>query len=206
MDAFEVIRADRVVAVVRGERVADPARLAETLSGAGIRSVELTFTIPDVLAAIEAAATAETGAVIGAGTVTRAEQARQAVEAGARFIVSPIVSPEVVGPAREAGVPVFLGGLTPTEVHAAVVAGATAVKLFPASVGGPRYITDLRGPFPNVSLLPAGGVTPENARAFLEAGALAVFAGSGLTPPDLVASGDFAEISRRAHAFVAALS
>lgn len=205
MDALDAIRADRAVAVIRGERVADPERLAWTLAGAGIRCVELTFTIPDVLRAIEAA-TAAAEAVVGAGTVTTADEARDAITAGARFVVSPVVVPEIVAPCREAGVPVFLGAFTPTEVHAALVAGATAIKLFPASLGGPRYVKDLRGPFPGVPLLPSGGVTDENARAFLDAGAVAVYAGSGLAPPDLVARGDHDEIDRRAHAFVAALS
>lgn len=199
-----MIRSDRAVAVIRGERVADPAVLAATLAGAGIRSIEFTFTIPDVLAAIEAAA--ESGAVVGAGTVRDERQARNAVAAGAQFIVSPACVPEVARASHEAGVPVFLGALTPTEVDAALKAGTTAVKLFPAGIGGPRYLRDLRGPFPAADFIPSGGVTEKNARDFLEAGAIAVYGGSGLAPPDLVAAGDHEEIDRRAHAFVAALT
>jgi 2-dehydro-3-deoxyphosphogluconate aldolase / (4S)-4-hydroxy-2-oxoglutarate aldolase len=204
VDVLEVIRRDRAVAVIRGERVADPAGLAETLAGAGIRSIEFTFTIPDVLAAIEAAA--DTGAVVGAGTVRDERQARDAVAAGAQFVVSPACVQQVARAAHEAGVPVFLGALTPTEVDAALKAGTSAVKLFPAGLGGPRYLRDLRGPFPGADFIPSGGVTAENAGDFLEAGAIAVYAGSGLAPPDLVAAGDHAEIDRRAHAFVAALN
>ena len=204
MDVLETIRSDRAVAVIRGERVADPAALAAALAEAGIRAVEFTFTIPDVLAAIEAASGSE--ALVGAGTVRDERQARDALAAGARFLVSPACVPEVAEVAREAGLPVFLGALTPTEVDAAVKAGTTAVKLFPAGVGGPRYLRDLRGPFPDVEFVPSGGITEENAREFLDAGAAAVYAGSSLAPPELVAAGDHAEIGRRAHAFVAALS
>ena len=204
MDVLDVIRSDRAVAVIRGERIADPAALAETLAGAGIRSIEFTFTIPDVLAAIGAAA--GSGAVVGAGTVRNGQQAREALAAGAQFLVSPACVIEVARVAGEAGVPAFLGALTPTEVDAALEAGTRAVKLFPAGLGGPRYLRDLRGPFPDVDFIPSGGVTEENAREFLDAGAIAVYAGSGLAPADLVASGDLEEIERRTHAFVAALN
>jgi 2-dehydro-3-deoxyphosphogluconate aldolase / (4S)-4-hydroxy-2-oxoglutarate aldolase len=204
VDVLDAIRSDRVVAVVRGRRVADPAGLAATLASAGIRAVEFTFTIPTVLEAIEAAAAS--GAIVGAGTVRDERQARDALTAGAQFLVSPACVPEVAGVAREAGIPVFLGALTPTEVDAAVKAGTTAVKLFPAGIGGPRYLRDLRGTFPDVDFVPSGGVTEDNAREFLDVGAIAVYAGSGLAPPELVEAGDHEEIGRRAHAFVAAVT
>lgn len=204
MDAFEAIKVDRAVAVIRAERVADPVALANALADSGIRAVEFTFTIPDVLAAIEAAAAS--GALVGAGTVLSAEQARAAIDAGARFVVSPACVPELAEPCREAGVPFFMGAMTPTEVVGAIKAAATAVKLFPARLGGPAYLRDLRGPFPDVAFLPSGGVDERNARDFLEAGAVAVYAGSSLAPPELVEAGDHAEIGRRAHAFAASLS
>jgi 2-dehydro-3-deoxyphosphogluconate aldolase / (4S)-4-hydroxy-2-oxoglutarate aldolase len=206
LDAFEAIKADRAVAVIRAERVADPIALAQTLAEAGIRAVEFTFTIPGVLTAVEAAAGAGSAAVVGVGTVLNASQARAGIDAGARFVVSPACVPEVADVCLEAGVPVFLGALTPTEVDAAVKAGATAVKLFPAGLGGPGYVRDLLGPFPDVSFLPSGGVGDHNAREYLEAGAVAVYAGSRLAPPDLVEAGEHAEIRRRAHAFAASLT
>jgi 2-dehydro-3-deoxyphosphogluconate aldolase/(4S)-4-hydroxy-2-oxoglutarate aldolase len=201
---LDAIRSDRVVAVIRGERVADPVGLAATLAEAGIRGIEFTFTIPQVLAAIEAAA--GSGALVGAGTVRDERQARDALSAGAQFLVSPACVEEVAGVARDAELPVFLGALTPTEVDAALKAGTSAVKLFPARIGGPAYLRDLRGPFPGVAFIPSGGVTEQNGRAFLDAGAIAVYAGTSLAPPELVAAGDHEEIGRRAHAFVAALS
>ena len=204
MDVLSAIRDDRVVAVVRGRQVADAAELAAALARAGIRAVEFTFTIPGALEAIEAAA--ESAAIVGAGTVRHERQARDALAAGAQFLVSPACVPEVARVARDSGVPSFLGALTPTEVDSALKAGTTAVKLFPAGLGGPRYLRDLRGPFPDVDFLPSGGVTEENARDFLAAGAIGVYAGSGLAPPELVEAGDHDEIARRARAFVAAVS
>lgn len=204
MDVLSAVQADRVVAVVRAPGVADPAALAAALSEAGIRAVEFTFTIPDALGAIEKAAAA--GALVGAGTVTEPEQAKEAIAAGARFVVSPVLVPEIVPPCREAGVPVFLAGFTPTEVAAAVAAGADAVKLFPASLGGPRYVRDLRGPFPDIRLIPSGGVDEGNARDFLDAGAVAVFAGSGLVRPEEAAEGKHEAIARRAASFVRAVA
>jgi 2-dehydro-3-deoxyphosphogluconate aldolase / (4S)-4-hydroxy-2-oxoglutarate aldolase len=204
VDVLDAMRSDRAVAVVRGDRIADAAGLATTLAGAGIRAIEFTFTIPDVLAAIEAAA--DSGALVGAGTVRDERQARDALAAGARFLVSPSCVFEVARVADEGGVPVFLGALTPTEVDAALKAGTSAVKLFPAGLGGPRYLRDLRGPFPDAAFIPSGGISEANARDFLAAGAVAVYAGSGLVPPELAAAGDHEEIGRRAHAFVASLS
>ena len=204
MDALDAIRSDRVVAVIRGRRVADAAGLAGVLASAGIRVVEFTFTIPGAVDVIEAAA--RSGAVVGAGTVRNEQQARDALAAGAQFLVSPACVPEVAAVGREARVPVFLGALTPTEVDAAVKAGTTAVKLFPAALGGPGYLRDLRGPFPDIDFVPSGGVNETNAIEFLNAGAVAVYAGSSLAPPELVEAGTHDEIARRAHEFVAAVS
>jgi 2-dehydro-3-deoxyphosphogluconate aldolase / (4S)-4-hydroxy-2-oxoglutarate aldolase len=203
VDVLDAIRSDRVVAVIRAEQVADPVGLTAALAASGIRAVELTFTIPDALGAIEAAA--ETSAVVGAGSIRNAAQAREALAAGARFLVSPACVGEVADVAQDADVPVFLGALTPTEVDAALKAGATAVKLFPAGLGGPRYLRDLRGPFPGADFVPSGGISERNALEFLDAGAIAVQAGSSLAPPDLVAAGDHDEIARRARSFVSAL-
>lgn len=203
MGVFDVVKEDRAIVVVRAERVADPAGLTAMLAEAGIRCVEFTFTTTGVLDAIAAAG--ESGAVVGAGTVLHPEQARKAIAAGARFVVSPAVRTDLGPVCREAGVPLFLGALTPTEVAAAVDAGADAVKLFPARVGGVRYVSDLRAPFPHVAFLPSGGVSEENARDYLDAGAVAVYAGSSLAPPDRVAAGDHDDIRQRAKAFVSAL-
>jgi len=195
---------DRVLCIVRANRVADPAGLVVALAGAGIRLVEFTFTIPGVLDVIEAAAEAP-GGVIGAGTVLTASHARDAVAAGARFLLTPDIRPDVAAAALAAGVPLVMGALTPTEVSRAFELGAAAVKVFPARVGGPAYLRDLRGPFPSARLIPTGGVNAGNARAFLEAGALAVGAGTDVVAPEMVERGEHEAIAARAKSFVQSL-
>lgn len=202
MDVLSVIREDRVVAVIRAERVPDPVGLVDALADAGIRAVEFTFTIPDVAEVIRAASTSP-DAVIGAGTVLTQKQGEEALEAGARFLVAPTLVPQLLEVAGDA--PVVLGAFTPTEIQAAMEATAAAVKVFPARIGGPAYLKDLGGPFPHLALIPSGGVSEANAREYLDAGAIAVYAGSSLAPPRLVENGDHDQIHQRAKAFVAAL-
>lgn len=117
---------------------------------------------------------------VGAGTVLTIDAARRAVDAGAAFLVAPHVDPEVVAWTAGRGIPMFPGAATPTEVLAAWRAGAAGVKVFPASVVGPAFVRELRGPLPDIPLLPTGGVTVDNAAAYIEAGAAAVGIGSWL--------------------------
>jgi 2-dehydro-3-deoxyphosphogluconate aldolase/(4S)-4-hydroxy-2-oxoglutarate aldolase len=204
-DALEVLAADRIAAVVRAPAVADPAALADTLAYEGIRCVEFTFTIPDTPGIIARAARAGTEAVIGAGTVMTVAQAAAAVDAGARFLVSPCVVPELAEFCRARDVRLFLGAHTPTEVASAIAVGSDAVKLFPASIGGPTYIRDLLGPFPEARLIPSGGVDADTIAAYLSSGAIGAFAGADLVPPASVQDGDHADISSRARQLTAAL-
>jgi 2-dehydro-3-deoxyphosphogluconate aldolase / (4S)-4-hydroxy-2-oxoglutarate aldolase len=204
---------DLVLVVVRAPQIPDVVALCRALRDGGIGVVELTFTTPDLArhleTAAEFAASADgAGVLVGAGTVRSAEQARAAVDAGAAFLVTPGVAasaPEIVEVAGAARVPVVLGALTPSEVLTATELGADAVKIFPASLGGPKLLSDLRGPFPDVPFLPSGGVNAENARAFLDAGAFAVSAGTGVVPPAAVAAGDWAPITAAARDFRARL-
>ena len=201
--ALTTIAADRILAVVRAPRIPDPAQLCAALASGGIRAVEFTYTtpnLPDVLAA--ATASRAPGQHIGAGTVVTADQARAAIDAGAEFLVTPAVRPEVAAVAERHGVPILLGALTPTEVLQAMDLGAAAVKIFPASAFGPRYLKDLHGPFPDVRLVPSGGVSSANARAFLDHGAFAVCCGTEVVPPATVAAAGHAEIARLAARFV----
>lgn len=197
-----MIREDRAVGVVRAATVPDPVGLARTLEDAGIRCVEFTFTIDGVLEVIAAAADA--GVTVGAGTVIEPAQARDAVAAGARFVVSPILARELVA-AVPSDIPVVLAGFTPTEVNEAVSAGAAAVKLFPARIGGPRYVRDLLGPLPHLPIIPSGGVDVANASEFLDAGAVAVYAGSSVAPAAAVESADHASIGDHARRLVTAV-
>jgi 2-dehydro-3-deoxyphosphogluconate aldolase/(4S)-4-hydroxy-2-oxoglutarate aldolase len=203
--ALTTIAADRILAVVRAPQIPDPAELCAALASGGIRAVEFTFTtpnLPEVLAA--AAASRAPGQHIGAGTVVTAEQAAAAIDAGAEFLVTPAVRPEVAAVAERRGIPVFLGAFTPTEVMQAIDLGAAAVKIFPASALGPRYLKDLHGPLPDVRLVPSGGVSSTNARAFLDHGAFAVCCGTEVVPPATVAAGSHADIAHLAARFVAA--
>jgi 2-dehydro-3-deoxyphosphogluconate aldolase/(4S)-4-hydroxy-2-oxoglutarate aldolase len=194
----------RALAIVRAPGIADPVGLAATLVAAGLPIMEFPLTTPDATTIIARTSTVD-GAIVGAGTVLTPEQAQEVVAAGARFLVTPDVRPAVAEAARRLGVPVALGALTPTEVGAAIDAGATVVKLFPAARLGPAYLRDLHGPFPDVPLLATGGIDAGNAADYLAAGALAVCAGSAVVPPGMAASGDLAGIAVRAEEFVRAV-
>ena len=204
MDLLAELRARRALCIVRAPAIPDPVGLAGTLVDAGLPLVELSLTTPDALRLIERASTVD-GVLLGAGTVLTATAARDAISAGARFLLTPGVRPEVAVEALRHGVPVVLGAMTPTEVAAAVDAGSTAVKVFPAARLGPAYVTDLLGPFPGTPLVMTGGLHAGNAAEYLAAGALAVTAGSGVVAPELAAESRFAEISARAAEFVEAL-
>jgi 2-dehydro-3-deoxyphosphogluconate aldolase / (4S)-4-hydroxy-2-oxoglutarate aldolase len=201
---IDQLRADRVLTVVRAAAIPDAVALCRALAAGGLRLVELTFTTPDVLTHVAAAATI--GLPIGVGTVLTGDQARGAVDAGARFLVTPGLRPEVAAVAAAAGIPIFLGAFTPTEVAIALDLGAAAVKIFPAGRLGPKYLSDLHGPYPGVGLLPSGGVSADNAADYFAAGALAVCAGTSVVPPAAVEAGAWAEITARARTFAVALT
>lgn len=207
---LEALARDRVLSIVRAPRIDDVVALAEALSAGGIRVLELTFTTPGLTDLLRdaAAAAARTGAFVGAGTVTSADHARAALEAGARFVVTPGLgrdAGEIVQVAHRAGAAAVLGALTPSEVMTAVALGADVVKIFPARAVGPTYLSDLHGPFPDVPLVPSGGINAGNARAFLDAGALAVTAGTSVVAPADVEHARWADVTRNAAAFCAAL-
>jgi 2-dehydro-3-deoxyphosphogluconate aldolase/(4S)-4-hydroxy-2-oxoglutarate aldolase len=204
-NAFEVIRADRVLCVVRASAIPDPAALADALAWSGIRALELTFTTPGVLDYLSAAAATE-AAVLGVGTVLHADQAEAAIDHGARFLVTPGVRAEVAAVAAQHDIPVIMGAFTPTEVLTALDLGAAAVKIFPARALGPGYLKDLRGPFPDVALIPSGGVNAGNAAEFLVNGAVAVTAGTDVVAPSDVAAGRWSDIASRAASFVRSMN
>jgi len=181
MSVVERIRRERLVAIVR--RVADVDARVAALAEAGVGVVEITLDDPNAPAAIERARSRGDVSVI-AGTVRRAEQVDLAVAAGAEAVVAPTFDRAVVERAAELCVPSIPGALTPTEVEAAWAAGAALVKLFPAGLGGPRYVRDLLAPLADVPLLATGGVDAANAASFLAAGAVAVGVGSALDDPD----------------------
>ena len=173
------------------------------LRGCGIRVFEITLTIPGAVALIRDLGS-DPGLLIGAGTVPDARTAEACLAAGARFIVTPWVDPGLAEPCRRAGALLILGALTPTEVRAAIAAGAGVVKIFPAaSAGGPAHIRALRSVFPEIPLCPTGGVEPGNAGAYLAAGADFVGLGGALVDPRRIEAGDKAAIEAAARAAMA---
>jgi 2-dehydro-3-deoxyphosphogluconate aldolase/(4S)-4-hydroxy-2-oxoglutarate aldolase len=164
------------------------------------------MTVPGAIDAIAAVSKRFADKVlVGAGTVTDAETAKRAADAGAEFVVTPCLVPEVIDAVRNAGVAVLPGGLTPTEIFAAFSAGADMVKVFPAqNVGGAAYLRALRGPFPDIPLVPTGGVTLDNIRAMFDAGAAAVGVGSELISKEALARRDYAAIGALAAKFLEA--
>ena len=194
-----------VVAIGRYVSATDAPAIAEALAAGGVRAVELTLNEPegDALHAIESAARLAPafGLDIGAGTVLSIEAAGRAIDAGATFLVMPHVDPELVAWAAQRGVPALPGCATPTEVLAAWRAGAAAVKVFPASWLGPTFVRECHGPFPDIPLLPTGGVTLQTAPGFISAGAVGIGMGGWL-----LGDGDPAGIRERAANVVAAVA
>ncbi len=182
-----------IVAIARRLTADDAPRVADALVAGGVSAFEITLNEPVgvALRAIESVARRSPGLAVGAGTVLSIEAATRAVDAGATFLVMPHTDPDLVAWAAATGVPALSGAATPTEVLAGWRAGAAAVKVFPASVLGPSFIRELRGPFPDIPLVPSGGVSDENAGDLVRAGAVAVGVGGWLigdAPPAGVTS------------------
>ncbi|HEU4975349.1 MAG TPA: bifunctional 4-hydroxy-2-oxoglutarate aldolase/2-dehydro-3-deoxy-phosphogluconate aldolase [Baekduia sp.] len=195
-----------VVAVLRAPTADGAVRAAEALVEGGVTALEVTYSTPDV-AAVLARLGDRFGdeVVLGAGTVLESAQAEEAVASGACFLVAPGID-EPIGEAMLAtGAATLLGALTPTEVLRARRLGAHAVKLFPGSVAGPGYLRALRGPFPDVPLVPTGGISPANLGEWVDAGAFAVGAGGELAGAAAIGAEDWDGIRRSAERFTAAV-
>ena len=189
---------EQVVAIIRGTVTANTAGACEALWRAGLRFLEVTFTIPETGKAIEAAKAACPEARVGAGTITSGAQAVEAVAAGAEFLVTPGLVPEAAEVAGLAGVPILMGTTTVSEVLTARSLGCEGVKIFPCFLLGPEYVKAIRGLVPDLLMMCTGGVNPENARSFLEAGAEVVGFGTEVAAPRLMDEGNFAELEARA--------
>lgn len=201
-EALDAVRSTRVIAVVRAPSADVAIEACAALVRGGVTGLEITYSTPEAPRVIrELDARYGKAILLGAGTVTTAQQAEQAAEAGARFLVSPGTRPQLTAAMVATGTLVMTGALTPSELMEAVELGTHVVKIFPASLGGPSYLKALRAPFPNVPLMPTGGVTPENVGEWLAAGAIAVGAGGDLVPSAALNDGDYAEIERRACLF-----
>jgi Entner-Doudoroff aldolase len=194
------IEAAKVIAILRGDFRHNILQIADALSTAGITAIEATLNSPGVLDLITALSKHLGNRIaIGAGTVLTPQDVHRVADAGATFIVSPNCNPAVISETKKLGLVSIPGCFTPTEVIAALDAGADAVKLFPATTLGPGYVKALRAPIPNARLVPTGGVTPELAGEYFRAGAWAIGVGSELISPDPTT------ITARAAAFVSAM-
>ncbi len=195
-----------VVAIVRLDDYSSAVEMAQALIRGGITSVEFTYTNPAAGVAIATVKAALGDAVqVGAGTVLDPETARAAILQGADFIVTPIVNVPTIELCRRYSIPTVIGSFTATEILTAWQAGATYVKVFPASAVGPGYLKDIRGPLPQVRLIPTGGVTLQNAGDFIRAGASAIAVGSNLVDAKTVQTQEWQTLADRASAFVGAV-
>jgi 2-dehydro-3-deoxyphosphogluconate aldolase/(4S)-4-hydroxy-2-oxoglutarate aldolase len=186
---------ERLIAIIRAGHEVDIGAVARLLLDGGIRFLEVTLTTPGAIEAIGALQSHRSqGLLVGAGTVLTAADAAAAVRAGVDFIVSPTVEPEVVAVAHGAGHAAFIGGLTPSEILAAWRSGADVVKVFPGRVATPGYFADVKGPLPDIPLMPTGNVDLETAPAYFRAGAIAVGVGKALVHPDHLRDGDLEAI------------
>lgn len=196
MNVIELMRTGPVIPVIVIERIETAVPLARALVAGGVRVLELTLRTPVALAAVEAIASEVEGAIVGIGTVTRAQDFDAAIKAGALFSVSPGLTPELVAAAKDSGLPLLPGVMTPSDVIAARAAGFSELKLFPAQqAGGIGMLKALGGPFADVTFCPTGGISAASAAQFLALPNVACVGGSWLTPADAIAAGDWDRIT-----------
>ncbi len=204
----DALLASGVIAVVRLPDATNLRGATAALAAAGVGAVEITLTTPGALETIAELASGEgvKGCMIGAGTVLDVKAARDVIARGARFVVSPAFDRFVVRYCRDHHVPCLPGAFTPTELLEAWRAGATAVKLFPASTLGPAYLREVLAPLPFLQVVPSGGVSLDNTAEWIRAGAAAVSVGSALVTAALVREAAWPEVTRRARALVDAVA
>jgi len=196
------IEAEGLVAIVRVRRPELALPLAKALVAGGIRAVELTMSIPNALEAVRTI-DRELGdkILLGVGTVIDDDTCRAAIDAGAKYVISPITRPSLVAAAHALDRPVMLGAYTPTEAQAAHEAGSDFVKIFPADTLGPSYIKSLLAPLPHLKIVPTGGVNLDTMEAYLAAGSAALGTGSALLKKEIIAGENWGELERLAKRF-----
>jgi 2-dehydro-3-deoxyphosphogluconate aldolase/(4S)-4-hydroxy-2-oxoglutarate aldolase len=205
-DVARRIEQSGVVAVVRLTDARVGEQVARALIEGGVSAIEITMTVPRAPELIaDLCRVLPASVLVGAGTVTDPAMALAVIDAGARFVVSPVFRPRIVEACHERDVPSFPGCFTPTEILSAWELGVEIVKVFPATSLGPGYIKDLRGPFPSLKVMPTGGVSIDNAGEWIKAGAVAIGVGGALVNSKAVDAGHFDQITSAAKAFVAAV-
>ncbi|MBC8012026.1 MAG: bifunctional 4-hydroxy-2-oxoglutarate aldolase/2-dehydro-3-deoxy-phosphogluconate aldolase [Burkholderiales bacterium] len=203
---LQKLSTEKVIALIRADSPDGLLDCAKALAEGGLTSIELTMTTPGAIRMLEKATAELPDFLFGLGTVLDAETARAGILAGARFIVTPALRPDVITMCKRYSIPVFSGALTPTEVVNAWDCGADAAKIFPAEFFGPAYIKSLKAPLPQVELVPTGGVTAENVGEFIKAGAFATAAGSSLVDAKSFKDRNWTAITAKAQAFVKAVA
>jgi 2-dehydro-3-deoxyphosphogluconate aldolase/(4S)-4-hydroxy-2-oxoglutarate aldolase len=195
-----------IIAILRADSSEHLLAAAEALLSGGVTAMEVTMTTPGALEVIgEVNRRFGSQILMGVGSVLDPETARLAILAGAQFVVTPVVRPEVIRVCNRYSKPIACGALTPTEALLAHDSGADFVKIFPADQFGPTYIRNILAPLPLLQVVPTGGVTPENAGDFLAAGSVALGVGSSLVSKGVLEKGDWSELTRRAQRFVDAV-
>jgi 2-dehydro-3-deoxyphosphogluconate aldolase/(4S)-4-hydroxy-2-oxoglutarate aldolase len=201
---LERLQSIGLVPVLRADSVSQAIALATAIADAGVTTLEITMTVPGAIQVIRRLAEDRPDILIGAGTVLDPETARMCILEGAQYIVSPALNLKTIELCHRYSVAVLPGALTPTEVLTAWEAGADVVKVFPAfSLGGARYLTALKGPLPQIELIPTGGVTLANAHEFLAAGAFALGVGSDLVDAKALSAGRPEIITENARKYLA---
>ena len=207
-EVLAALREGGIVPVIRADSADTALRIVDALVAGGIRTLEITMTVPDAIGAIKAVADRFGSSVLlGAGTVTSRALAEGSLDAGAEFLVTPCVVPDVIAVAKERDIAVLPGAMTPTEVFTAWSSGGDIIKIFPASnVGGASYLKALKGPFPQIPVCPTGGVNLQTIGEFVKAGASAVGVGGELVSKAAIDAGDYGKITELAKQYVAALA
>ena len=196
-----------VVAVIRMKDAAKLRRVVDAIAEGGVCAIEVTMTVPGAVELIGTLARSLPSEILlGAGTVTDAATARAVIDAGARYVVSPVFRREVIAACHERNVPAAPGCFTPTEILDAHDAGADVIKIFPATALGPQFIKDVRAPLPQVRLMPTGGVSLANAGDWIKAGAIAVGVGSALLDAKAIDEGRFDVLTSNARRIVASVA
>jgi len=206
MSWLSLLQTERAIAVIRTPDLALGRHLAKAVAAGGLRLIEITWNSDRPAQLISTLRQELPDCVIGAGTLLEPTQVREAIAAGAEFLFSPHTNPTLIRIAVDHQVPMVAGALTPTEIVTAWQAGSSGVKVFPIqTVGGARYLRNLRDPLAGIPLIPTGGVTLENAAEFLAAGAIAVGLSGQLFPQEAIAAGDWEQVSDRTKALMHAL-
>ena len=196
-----------VVAIIRADNSEQLIHASQALINGGVSGIEITMTTPNALQVIaDVRRTFGDKVLAGVGSVLDAKTAQAAIEAGAEYVITPVLKPEVIAFCNRVDKPIFSGSYTPTEAQTAYELGADFIKIFPADGLGPKYIQAIRGPLPHLNIVPTGGVDVHTAGDFIKAGCVAVAAGSSLVSKDILKNQDWAKLTDLAAQFIAAVA